>query len=96
MSLLYYSVNKDTIILFLFSSYVFISILELLQSRFVCLYTERQWLEFVWCGTRGDLYGTRGDLVVGVEGNFSVSFGPNQDFVLGFGLGPSWTIIFLT
>ena len=51
---------------FLFSSLVFISILKLAQYVFVC---HNQLLEFVWCGTRGDIFGTCGDLVVVFKAN---------------------------
>ena len=35
-----------------------------MQYGFVCVYTHNQLLEFVWCGTRGDIFATHGDLVV--------------------------------
>ena len=35
-----------------------------MQYVFVCFYTHNQLLEFVWRGTCGDIFGTRGDFVV--------------------------------
>ena len=42
------------------------SILKLVQYKLVCVYTHNQLLEFVWCGTHGDVFGngTCRDLVV--------------------------------
>ena len=41
-----------------------ISILDGVQYVFVCVCTHNQLLEFVWCGTRGHIFGTHRDLVV--------------------------------
>ena len=40
-----------------------------MQDVFAFVYCHNHLLEFVWCGTRGDIFGTCGDLVVVCKAN---------------------------